>query len=79
MFPNCDPKYLFTLQLSRLPQALAPKGKTTDFEKQWEVIAEVANKTLDPSAWSAPPWSAHQWVVLAGCIDIAIEEVNSEI
>lgn len=60
-------------------QALAPKGKTTDFEKQWEVIAEVANKTLDPSAWSAPPWSAHQWVVLAGCIDIAIEEVNSEI
>ena len=39
-------------------QALAPKGKTVnDFEKQWEVIAEVANKTIDCSAWSAPLWT----------------------
>ena len=60
-------------------QAAERKSKTADFEKQWEVIAEVANKTLDCGVWSAPPWSAHQWAVLAGCIDIAIEEVNSEI
>ena len=60
-------------------QAAERKSKTADFEKQWEVIAEIANKTLDCSAWPAPPWSAHQWAVLAGCIDIAIEEANSEI
>ena len=62
------------------PQASEAKSKTAnDFEKQWEIIAEVANQTLDYGAWSAPPWSAHQWAVLAGCIDIAIEEVNSDI
>ena len=61
-------------------QASEAKSKTAnDFEKQWEVIAEIANKTLDCSAWSAPPWTGQQWAVLAGCIDIAIEEVNSEI
>ena len=60
-------------------QPSLPKVKTADFEKQWEVIAEVANNTLDCSAWSAPPWTGQQWAVLAGCIDIAIEEVNSEI
>ena len=61
-------------------QPSAPKVKTTnDFEKQWEIIAETANKTLDCGAWPGPPWSDKQWAVLAGCIDIAIEEVNSEI
>ena len=60
-------------------QAAERKSKTADFEKQWEVIAEIANKTLDCSAWPAPPWSAHQWAVLAGCIDIAIEDANSDI
>ena len=61
-------------------QPSAPKVKSTnDFEKQWEIIAETANKTLDCGAWSAPPWTGQQWAVLAGCIDIAIEEANSEI
>lgn len=61
-------------------QASQAKSKTTiDFEKQWEIIAETANKTLDCGAWSAHPWTGQQWAVLAGCIDIAIEEVNSEI
>ena len=60
-------------------QAAERKSKTADFEKQWEVIAEIANKTLDCSAWSAPPWTGQQWAVLAGCIDTAIEEVNSDI
>lgn len=60
-------------------QAAERKSKTADFEKQWEIVAEVANEILDCGVWSAPPWSAHQWAVLAGCIDIAIEEVNSEI
>ena len=61
-------------------QSLEAKSKTTiDFEKHWEIIAETANKTLDCSAWSSPPWTGQQWAVLAGCIDIAIEEVNSEI
>ena len=62
------------------PQASEVKSKTAnDFEKQWEIIAEVANKTLDCSAWPAPPWSGKQWAVLAGCIDIAIEDANSDI
>ena len=60
-------------------QAAERKRKTADFEKQWEGIAEVANNTLDLTLWPAPPWSAHQWAVLAGCIDIAIKEVNSDI
>ncbi len=61
-------------------QPSAPIGKTTNnFENQWEFIAEVANNTLDCGSWSAPPWTGQQWAVLAGCIDIAIEEVNSEI
>jgi len=64
------------------PQAQASEAKSqtaNDFEKQWEIIAEVANQTLDCSAWPGPPWSGKQWAVLAGCIDIAIEEANSEI
>ena len=60
-------------------QAAERKRKTADFQKQWEIIAETANKTLDCGAWPGPPWSDKQWAVLAGCIDIAIEEVNSEI
>ena len=60
-------------------QAAERKRKTADFQKQWEIIAETANKTLDCGAWPGPPWSGKQWAVLAGCIDIAIEEANSEI
>ena len=59
-------------------QALALKGKTTDFEKQWEVIADVANQTLDCGAWSAPTWSAHQWAVLAGTIQVGMEALDAE-
>lgn len=63
-----------------LAQAAGRKSKTTNnFDKQWEIIAETANKTLDCGAWPGPPWSGKQWAVLAGCIDIAIEEANSEI
>ena len=60
------------------PQASEAKSKTTDFEKQWEVIAEVANQTLDYGAWSAPPWSAHQWAVLAGTIQVGMEALDAE-
>jgi len=59
-------------------QALALKGKITDLEKQWEIIAEVANQTLDRGAWSAPPWSAHQWAVLAGTIQVGMEALDAE-
>ena len=41
-------------------QSAEIKYKTTDSEKQWEVIAETANQTLDCGAWSVPPWSDHQ-------------------
>ena len=59
-------------------QAAERKSKTADFEKQWEVIAEIANKTLDCSAWPAPPWSAHQWAVLAGTIQVGMEALDAE-
>ena len=62
------------------PQAQAAErnSKTADFEKQWEVIAEIANKTLDCGAWSAPAWSAHQWAVLAGTIQVGMEALDAE-
>ena len=60
-------------------QSSAPMGKTTNnFEKHWEVIAEVANNTLDLSLWPAPPWSAHQWAVLAGTIQVGLEALDAE-
>ena len=59
-------------------QAAERKRKTADFQKQWEIIAETANKTLDCGAWSAPPWSAHQWAVLAGTIQVGMEALDAE-
>ena len=60
-------------------QASEAKSKTTiDFEKQWEIIAETANKTLDSSAWLAPPWSGQQWAVLAGTIQVGMEALDAE-
>ncbi|QNJ25661.1 hypothetical protein SynSYN20_01327 [Synechococcus sp. SYN20] len=60
-------------------QASQAKSKTTiDFEKQWEIIAETANKTLDCGAWSAPPWSGQQWAVLAGTIQVGMEDLIGE-
>ena len=52
--------------------------KTNDFEKPWEVIAQIANKSLDCSAWQAPPWSGKQWSVLAGTILIGTESLDAE-
>ena len=61
-------------------QPSAPKVKTTnDFEKQWEIIAKIANKTLDCSAWSGPPWSGKQWAVLAGTIQVGMETEEKQI
>ena len=60
-------------------QASQAKSKTTiDFEKQWEIIAETANKTLDCGAWSAPPWTGQQWAVLAGTIQVGMEDLIGE-
>ncbi len=60
-------------------QPSAPKVKTTNnFEKQWEIIAETANKTFDSSAWLAPPWSGQQWAVLAGTIQVGMEALDAE-
>ena len=60
-------------------QSSQAKSKTTgDLDKQWEIIAEVANQTLDCRAWSAPPWSPHQWAVLAGTIQVGTETLDAE-
>ena len=63
------------------PQAQASQAKsktTNDFEKQWEIIAETANKTLDCGAWSAPPWTGQKWAVLAGTIQVGMEALDAE-
>ena len=60
-------------------QSLEAKSKTTnDFDKKWEIIAEVANQTLDCRAWLAPPWSGQQWAVLAGTIQVGMEALDAE-
>ena len=59
-------------------QAAESKSKTAGFDKKWEVIAEVANNTLDLSLWPAPQWSAHQWAVLAGTIQVGMEALDAE-
>lgn len=58
------------------PMAAPPAPLT--FEHKWEVIAEAANSILDPEAWSGPPWTAHQWGVLAGALEIAIEDLKAD-
>ena len=52
--------------------APAPATEPT-FEERWQAIAEGANQILDPEAWGPPPWTAHQWGVLAGVLDIAVQ------
>ncbi len=60
-------------------QSLEAKSKTTnDFDKKWEIIAEVANQTLDCSAWLAPALSGQQWAVLAGTIQVGMEALDAE-
>lgn len=59
-------------------QATERKSKTADFEKQWEVIAEVANEILDCSQWVQPPWSGKQWSVLSICIGEGIRELQAD-
>ena len=56
----------------------APVPTPLSFEEKWEAIAESANQILDPEAWSGPPWSAHQWGVLAGAIEIATEDLRAD-
>ena len=53
--------------------AKAPAEEEPTFEERWEAIAVGANQILDPQAWGPPPWTAHQWGVLAGVLDIAIQ------
>ena len=60
------------------PQAPEPAPTPLSFEEKWELIAESANQILDCEAWSGPPWTAHQWGVLAGAIEIAIEDLKAE-
>ena len=60
------------------PQPPEPKAEALSFEQRWQLIAESANEILDPDAWSGPPWSAHQWGVLAGALEIAIEDLKAD-
>ena len=55
---------------------LATKSEIEEvtFEDRWAAIADGANQILDPEAWGPPPWSAHEWGVLAGALEIAIQD-----
>lgn len=56
----------------------APEDRARAFQEAWDATAESANATLDHEAWSGPPWTAHQWGVLAGAIEIAIEDLKAD-
>ena len=53
--------------------ATKPEVEST-FEDRWAAIADGANQILDPEAWGPPPWSPHEWGVLAGALDIAMQD-----
>ena len=63
---------------SDVPRPRVPEPPTLTYEQKWEAIAVSANEILDPEAWSGPPWTAHQWGVLAGAIEIAIEDLKAD-
>ena len=56
----------------------APEDRAQAFQEAWAAIAESANATLDHEAWSGPPWSGEQWAVLAGCIEIGIQDLRAD-
>ena len=37
----------------------------------WDRIAEVANASLDCSAWGPPPWSGDRWATLSVVLELA--------
>lgn len=61
------------------PQAKAqePVLKPPASNDKWQALAETANEILDCSQWGPPPWSGEEWAVLAGTIEIGLEEVNT--
>ena len=60
------------------PQAKPPEPglEPLSFNEKWEIIAETANQTLDCSRWGKPPWSAQQWAVLAGTLEMGFEALE---
>jgi len=52
--------------LDALPE-LGPSGP------DWALVAELANGSLDCSAWGPPPWSADQWATLSVVLELAQE------
>jgi hypothetical protein len=59
-----------------LAAALAPIDRWADElpTPNWERIAELANASLDCSAWGPPPWPADRWVTLQVVLELAIDE-----
>jgi len=45
--------------------------KELDLAPSWDQVAELANASLDCSAWGAPPWSGDQWATLAVVLELA--------
>ena len=54
-----------------LAMAADSAGLKSTFDEEWEKIAKVTNSYLDFELWAPPPWTAQQWGVLAGVIDMA--------
>ena len=55
-----------------------PESEPLTFDEKWVIIAEKAYETLDCSQWGAPPFSGQQWAVLAGTIQIGMEDLIAE-
>ena len=54
-----------------LAMAAEPVRRERTFDEELAAVARVANGYLDCKFWGPPPWTAQQWGVLAGVIDLA--------
>ena len=53
------------------PQRKAQNAPMRDRDERLSDWTEQANAFLDPTAWSAPPWTRDQWITLRNVIEMA--------
>ena len=63
-----------------LAAAMAPIDQWANNQQtpDWQRIAELANESLDCSAWGPPLWPADRWVTLQVVLELAIEEAAND-
>ena len=61
-----------TVSDEALDEAMAPINKWIE-SREAESWESRAAEFIDPSCWSAPPWSAQEWRNLRALIELAVE------